>query len=133
MLKIGNYIHSPAPDGGNSPDLKATGIISSADGVLFDGGSAYAGWMGSATSPATVNVVIDLLKDYPLDQKLRDSNKSLALGIIGQDSCFCSTCSFFAEIVIEFRSFPKHHFVNVVVGRHNPFQVVLVRTVRDIH
>ncbi|RCW51946.1 hypothetical protein [Paenibacillus prosopidis] len=68
MLKTGNYIHSPAPNGGNSPDLKESGVISSADGVLFDGTPAYAGWMGSATSHSTVNVVIDLLKDYPLDQ-----------------------------------------------------------------
>lgn len=68
MLKTGNYLHSPAPNGGNSPDWKNAGIISSADGVLFDGAPAYAGWMGSATSHATVNVVIDLLKDYPLDQ-----------------------------------------------------------------
>ncbi|WP_199617538.1 carbohydrate-binding protein [Paenibacillus alkalitolerans] len=68
LLKTGNYIHSPAPDGGNSPDWRATGIISSANGVLFDGGPAYAGWMGSATSHGTVNVIIDLLKDYPLDE-----------------------------------------------------------------
>ncbi|MGM0882898.1 MAG: hypothetical protein ACQEXQ_17910 [Bacillota bacterium] len=68
MLKTGNYIHSPAPNGGNSPDLKESGVISSADGVLFDGTPAYAGWMGSATSHPTVNVVIDLLKDYPLHQ-----------------------------------------------------------------
>lgn len=68
MLKTGNYIHSPAPNGGNSPDLNRSGVISSADGVLFDGSPAYAGWMGSATSHSTVNVVIDLLKDYPLDQ-----------------------------------------------------------------
>lgn len=68
MLKTGNYLHSPAPNGGNSPDWKESGVISAADGVLFDGTPAYAGWMGSATSHSTVNVVIDLLKDYPLNQ-----------------------------------------------------------------
>lgn len=68
MLKTGNYLHSPAPNGGNSPDWKESGVISAADGVLFDGTPAYAGWMGSATSHPTVNVVIDLLKDYPLNQ-----------------------------------------------------------------
>ncbi|MDQ0060470.1 hypothetical protein [Paenibacillus harenae] len=68
MLKTGNYLHSPAPNGGNSPDWKESGVISAADGVLFDGTPAYAGWMGSATSHPTVNVVIDLLKDYPLSQ-----------------------------------------------------------------
>lgn len=68
MLSTGNYLHSPAPNGGNSPDWNESGVISAADGVLFDGTSAYAGWMGSATSQPTVNVVIDLLKDYPLHQ-----------------------------------------------------------------
>ncbi|WP_274653715.1 carbohydrate-binding protein [Paenibacillus humicola] len=68
MLKTGNYVYSPATDGGNSPDLRATGLISSANGVLFDGTAAYAGWMGRAGAPSTVHVVIDLLKDYPLDR-----------------------------------------------------------------
>ncbi|WP_337100522.1 hypothetical protein [Paenibacillus sp. YIM B09110] len=68
MLKTGNYLHSPAPNGGNSPDWNGSGVISASDGVLFDGTPAYAGWMGSATSHSTVNVVIDLLKDYPLSQ-----------------------------------------------------------------
>lgn len=68
LLKTGNYAYFPAPNGGNSPDLGATGLVSSANGVLFDGASTYAGWMGSATSAGTVRVVIDLLKDYPLDQ-----------------------------------------------------------------
>ncbi|NBD24753.1 discoidin domain-containing protein [Paenibacillus glycinis] len=68
MLKTGNYVYSAAPDGGNSPDLLATGLMSSANGVLYDGTAAYAGWMGRAKSPATVHVVIDLLRDYPLDQ-----------------------------------------------------------------
>ncbi|MCR2803282.1 hypothetical protein [Paenibacillus soyae] len=68
MLRTGNYLHSPAPNGGNSPDYNESGVISAANGVLFDGTSAYAGWMGSATSQSTVNVVIDLLKDYPLSE-----------------------------------------------------------------
>ena len=68
LLKTGNYVYSHAPNGGNSPDWKETGVVSVTNGVLFDEAPAYAGWMGSATSPATVNVVIDLLKDYPLDQ-----------------------------------------------------------------
>ncbi|MEV5027105.1 hypothetical protein [Paenibacillus sp. LPE1-1-1.1] len=68
MLNTGNYIHSPVPNAGNSPDWNESGVISSADGVLFDGTPAYAGWMGSANSHSTVNVVIDLLKDYPLHQ-----------------------------------------------------------------
>ncbi|KRE34362.1 carbohydrate-binding protein [Paenibacillus sp. Soil522] len=68
LLKTGNYSYSHAPDGGNSPDLRAAGVLSSANGALFDGAPAYTGWMGSATSPGTVNVVIDLLKDYPLEQ-----------------------------------------------------------------
>ncbi|WP_199613849.1 carbohydrate-binding protein [Paenibacillus alkalitolerans] len=68
LLKTGNYIYNRAPDGGNPPDWEETGVISSTNGVLFDGAPSYAGWMGSATSPGTVNVVIDLLKDYPLDQ-----------------------------------------------------------------
>lgn len=68
MLRTGNYLHSPAPNGGNSPDWNNSGVISAADGVLFDGTAAYAGWMGSASSQPAVNVVIDLLKDYPLSQ-----------------------------------------------------------------
>ncbi|MHA6480446.1 hypothetical protein ACX1C1_00695 [Paenibacillus sp. strain BS8-2] len=68
MLRTGNYLHSPAPNGGNSPDWNKSGVISTAEGVLFDGTSAYAGWMGSSTSQPTVNVVIDLLRDYPLSQ-----------------------------------------------------------------
>ncbi|RCW49483.1 hypothetical protein [Paenibacillus prosopidis] len=68
LLKTGNYIYSPTPNGGNSPDWKATGSLSMINGVLFDETPLYAGWMGSSTSPSTVNVVIDLLKDYPLDQ-----------------------------------------------------------------
>ncbi|WP_373229797.1 carbohydrate-binding protein [Cohnella sp.] len=68
LLKTGNYYYKPAPDGGNSPDKGATGLISSTNGVLFDGlTTTYAGWMGSATSQGTVQVVFDLLKDYPLE------------------------------------------------------------------
>jgi hypothetical protein len=68
-LKTGNYYYSPAPNGGNSPDNGATGLVSSANGVILDGlTTTYAGWMGSATSKGTVQVVFDLLKDYPLDQ-----------------------------------------------------------------
>lgn len=69
LIKTGNYYYGVAPNGGNSPDKGATGLISAANGVLLDGlTSTYAGWMGSATSPGTVQVVFDLLKDYPLDQ-----------------------------------------------------------------
>lgn len=69
LIKTGNYYFSVAPNGGNSPDNGATGLVSSSNGVLFDGlTTTYAGWMGSATSQGTVQVVFDLLKDYPLDQ-----------------------------------------------------------------
>ncbi|SFS67500.1 discoidin domain-containing protein [Paenibacillus sp. BC26] len=68
MLKTGNYVYSVSPDGGNSPDLLSTGLMAAAKGVLYDGTTAYAGWMGKAKSPMTVHVVIDLLRDYPLDQ-----------------------------------------------------------------
>ncbi|MDI4645931.1 carbohydrate-binding protein [Cohnella hashimotonis] len=67
-LKTGNYFYSPTPDAGSSPDRVTSGLVSSANGILFDGLSTYAGWMGSATAPLTVRVVFDLLKDYPLDQ-----------------------------------------------------------------
>ncbi|MFD2333497.1 carbohydrate-binding protein [Cohnella sp. GCM10020058] len=67
-LKTGNYFYSPMPDAGSSPDRVTSGLISSANGVLLDGLSTYAGWMGSATASLTVRVVFDLLKDYPLDQ-----------------------------------------------------------------
>ncbi|MFC0213001.1 hypothetical protein ACFFK0_11135 [Paenibacillus chartarius] len=68
LLKTGNYTFSFAADGGNTPDKGTTGLISSANGVLFDGkNTTYAGWMGSATSKGTVSVAVDLLKDYPLD------------------------------------------------------------------
>lgn len=68
LLKTGNYYYSPAPGAGNSPDKGATGLVSSESGVLFDAlTTTYAGWMGSATSIGTVQVVFDLLKDYPLD------------------------------------------------------------------
>ncbi|MFC5472229.1 OmpL47-type beta-barrel domain-containing protein [Cohnella suwonensis] len=68
LLKTGNYYYKPAPNGGNSPDKGATGLVSSTNGVLFDGlTTTYAGWMGSATSQGTVQVVFDLLKDYPLE------------------------------------------------------------------
>ncbi|MBD2867241.1 alpha-amylase family protein [Paenibacillus arenilitoris] len=68
LLQTGNYIYSHAPNGGNSPDWKEAGDVSATNGVLFDGEPLYAGWMGSATSPSTVSVVIDLLEDYPLNQ-----------------------------------------------------------------
>lgn len=70
LLKTGNYYYSIIPDAGSSPDrVSTTGLLSSANGVLFDGSNTtYAAWMGSATSYSTVRVVIDLLKDYPLDQ-----------------------------------------------------------------
>ncbi|MFC3800729.1 carbohydrate-binding protein [Cohnella sp. GCM10012308] len=67
-LKTGNYFYSPTPDAGSSPDRVTSGLVSSANGVILDGLSTYAGWMGSATAPLTVRVVFDLLKDYPLDQ-----------------------------------------------------------------
>ncbi|MBB6673493.1 hypothetical protein [Cohnella nanjingensis] len=68
LLKTGNYYYSLAPDAGLSPDKGATGLISSESGVLQDGlTTTYAGWMGSASSKGTVQVVFDLLKDYPLD------------------------------------------------------------------
>ncbi|ULL14886.1 hypothetical protein DVH26_10785 [Paenibacillus sp. H1-7] len=70
LLKTGNYYFSHAPNGGNSPDKGATGLVSSAGGVLFDGKTTtYAGWMGNGTgTPGTVQIVFDLLKDYPLDR-----------------------------------------------------------------
>ncbi|CAN7540373.1 OmpL47-type beta-barrel domain-containing protein [Paenibacillus sp. LjRoot56] len=69
LLKTGNYYFSVAPNGGNSPDKGATGLISSTNGVLLDGlTTTYAGWTGSATAPGTIQVVFDLLKDYPLDR-----------------------------------------------------------------
>ncbi|WP_274653281.1 hypothetical protein [Paenibacillus humicola] len=69
LLKTGNYLYSTPPDGGSLPDKGMAGLVSSADGVLFDGlTSTYAGWMGGPSSPGTVQVVIDLLKDYPLDR-----------------------------------------------------------------
>lgn len=68
LLKTGNYYYGPAPNGGSLPDKGATGLVASATGVLLDGKtSTYAGWMGSDTSQGTVQVVFDLLKDYPLD------------------------------------------------------------------
>ena len=68
LLKTGNYYYSIAPNAGKLPDLGATGLISSDNGVILDGlTTTYAGWMGSATSVGTVQVVIDLLKDYPID------------------------------------------------------------------
>ena len=68
LLKTGNYYFGPTPDAGNLPDKGATGLVSSANGVLFDGiTTTYAGWMGNATAKGTVQVVFDLLKDYPLD------------------------------------------------------------------
>ncbi|MFK7697422.1 OmpL47-type beta-barrel domain-containing protein [Paenibacillus sp. HJGM_3] len=69
LLKKGNYFFSYAPDGGNSPDKGATGLVSSTNGALLDGSTAtYAGWLGSSSAPGTVKVVFDLLKDYPLDR-----------------------------------------------------------------
>ncbi|MFC4810963.1 discoidin domain-containing protein [Paenibacillus sp. GCM10023250] len=68
VLRTGNYALSPATNGGNSPDLGATGLIAASRGVLYDGTAAYAGWMGDAGSAGTVHVMIDLLKDYSLDQ-----------------------------------------------------------------
>ncbi|MBB6731300.1 hypothetical protein [Cohnella zeiphila] len=68
LLKTGNYYYGLTPNAGQSPDYGATGLVSSANGVLMDGlTTTYAGWMGSATAPGSVQVVIDLLKDYPLD------------------------------------------------------------------
>ncbi|SDW06493.1 hypothetical protein [Paenibacillus sp. CF384] len=67
-LSTGNYYYNPAPDAGNSPDYGATGLVSSEGGKLFDDlMTTYAGWMGNATSKGTVQVVFDLLKDYPLE------------------------------------------------------------------
>lgn len=69
VLRTGNYYFSLAPNAGNSPDYNATGIIPAQAGKLLDGSTAtYAGWMGNGSLPGTVQVVIDLLKDYPLDR-----------------------------------------------------------------
>jgi hypothetical protein len=70
LLKTGNYYLGPAPNGGSLPDKGATGLVSSDHGALLDGKTTtYAGWMGSGTgTPGTVQVVFDLLKDYPLDR-----------------------------------------------------------------
>ncbi|MBP3963091.1 hypothetical protein [Paenibacillus lignilyticus] len=68
QLATGNYYFSPAPNAGNSPDIGATGLVSSENGKLLDGlTTTYAGWMGSATANGTVYAAFDLLKDYPLD------------------------------------------------------------------
>ncbi|MBM7569037.1 hypothetical protein [Paenibacillus sacheonensis] len=67
-LKTGNYYYSLAPNAGQLPDNGAAGLVSSENGVIMDGlTTTYAGWMGSATAAGTVQVVIDLLKDYPID------------------------------------------------------------------
>ncbi|MFC4808163.1 hypothetical protein [Paenibacillus sp. GCM10023250] len=67
LLTSGNYLYSIAPDAGQLPDKGAAGLIASESGVITDGVlTTYAGWMGSATSAGTVQVVIDLLKDYPI-------------------------------------------------------------------
>ncbi|MBO7743439.1 hypothetical protein I8J29_04485 [Paenibacillus sp. MWE-103] len=67
LLKTGNYAYSLAPDAGQLPDKGAAGLVSAENGVILDGVmTTYAGWMGSATSAGTVQVVIDLLKDYPI-------------------------------------------------------------------
>ncbi|MDG0812673.1 hypothetical protein [Cohnella rhizosphaerae] len=68
MIKSGNYLYSPQPDAGSSPDRVTSGLVSTANGVLVDGLSNYAGWMGSGTALTTVRVVFDLLRDYPLEQ-----------------------------------------------------------------
>ncbi|MGG1513770.1 hypothetical protein ABE504_00045 [Paenibacillus oryzisoli] len=69
LLKTGNYYYSVAPNDGKTTDKGATGLVSSANGALLDGStSTYAGFMGSGTgTPGNVQVVFDLLKDYPLD------------------------------------------------------------------
>ncbi|MCQ6563963.1 hypothetical protein [Paenibacillus mendelii] len=68
LLKTGNYYYSIAPDAGQLPDKGAAGLVSSENGVIMDGlMTTYAGWLGSATAVGTVQVVIDLLKDYPID------------------------------------------------------------------
>lgn len=68
LIKSGNYLYSPQPDAGSSPDRVTSGLVSTANGVLVDGLSNYAGWMGSGTALTTVRVVFDLLRDYPLEQ-----------------------------------------------------------------
>jgi hypothetical protein len=70
MLKTGSYLYSVAPNGGSSPDVGATDLVSSKTGVLLDGSTAtYTGFMGSGTgTPGNVRVVFDLLKDYPLER-----------------------------------------------------------------
>lgn len=69
VLRTGNYYFSLAPNAGSSPDYNATGIISASTGKLLDGSTTtYAGWMGNGSLPGTVQVVFDLLKDYPLDR-----------------------------------------------------------------
>ncbi|RTE09450.1 hypothetical protein [Paenibacillus whitsoniae] len=69
LLKTGNYYYSVAPNDGGSPDKGATGLVSAKSGVLMDGSnSTYAGFTGNGTgTPGTVQVVFDLLKDYPID------------------------------------------------------------------
>lgn len=69
-LAVGNYYFSVPPNDGQSPDRGETGLISASEGVLMDGTAAtFAGWRGTGTgTPGTVQVAIDLLKDYPLDQ-----------------------------------------------------------------
>jgi len=70
VLRTGNYYFSVPANGGQNPDNGAVGLISATEGVLMDGSeSTYAGWMGTGPgTPGTVQVVVDLLKDYPLDR-----------------------------------------------------------------
>ncbi|TDD72680.1 hypothetical protein E1262_02150 [Jiangella aurantiaca] len=66
----GNYAYTQAPTDGGAPDQGQTGVISMADGLVGDGDAGTtARWMGDGVrSYTSVSVVVDLLRDYPLDQ-----------------------------------------------------------------
>lgn len=69
-VATGNYAYDQPPTGGAAPDPGQSGLLAFGQGALADGSlTTRADWVGSATTPyREVSIVIDLLRDHPLDQ-----------------------------------------------------------------
>lgn len=65
----GNYVYTHAPTAGGAPDQGATGLIPLSTGLVTDGRlDTAARWMGDGNlAYNSVSIVVDLLRDHPLD------------------------------------------------------------------
>ncbi|MEV1170795.1 hypothetical protein [Nonomuraea sp. NPDC049784] len=69
-LTVGNYAYDQPPNAGDAPDKGQSGLLAFGQGKLADASiTTRAEWFGDgAAKYKVVSIVIDLLRDYPVDQ-----------------------------------------------------------------